>query len=86
MQLTITMQYVSEECCACGVIFCVSQQLHNQFKSKKQTFYCPNGHGQSYTKSTADELREQIEQRDRTITSLREIINRPKRKYEKKKK
>jgi hypothetical protein len=56
----------TEECCKCGVLFAVSEDLRNQWRKTKATFYCPNGHPQSYTESEADQLRRQLEaaQRD----------------------
>ena len=49
------------ECCNCAVIFGVPPQWNINRRETKQTFYCPNGHPQSYTKSDADRLREQLE-------------------------
>lgn len=56
-----TTQFTSEECCACGVVFMIPSNLHSKIKSNASTFYCPNGHGQSYVKSEADKLRDQLE-------------------------
>ena len=63
----ITIVYVNEECCNCGVIFGINSRLHRNLKETKRTFYCPNGHGQSYTKSTSEILREEMAVKERTI-------------------
>lgn len=56
------------ECCKCGVGFWVTAQFDQQRLKDKQSFYCPNGHGQSYTESEADRLRRQLEQTKRELT------------------
>ena len=55
------------ECYKCGVIFAVSKTFESSWRRDKSTFYCPNGHGQSYTKSTAELLEERIKEKDRKI-------------------
>ncbi len=53
---------VLEECISCGCTYAVTSQFQDKRKQDKRNFYCPNGHAQSYTKSTADTLREKVEQ------------------------
>lgn len=66
LPLALSMHFETIECCNCGVVFAVSGDLNRNFRQHKQKFYCPNGHGQSYTESEADRLRKQLEaaQRD----------------------
>lgn len=40
---------VTEECCNCGVTFGLPKSLQRKLIDNKKTFYCPNGHPQSYT-------------------------------------
>lgn len=47
---TITM--VTEVCCSCGILFGIPSDFQSDIKRTKQLFYCPNGHAQSYKKST----------------------------------
>ncbi len=54
-------QQESEECCSCGVLFTMPAALVAQRRKDKASFYCPNGHAQSYTRSLSDQLREQLE-------------------------
>lgn len=56
-----------EECCTCGVKFAISTDLKNNFKETKKTFYCPNGHGQAYVKSTAEILQEKLDETKRKL-------------------
>ena len=66
--------FIEEECCTCGVLFAISKALQLNWKDNNQTFYCPNGHRQSYIKSTEQTLRENIKLKERRIETL-EIEN-----------
>lgn len=49
-----------EECCNCGITFHVPAVFQKACRAdSRKTFYCPNGHGQSYTESEADKLRQE---------------------------
>lgn len=39
----------------------MTDALHQFRRRDNKTFYCPNGHPQSYTETEADKLRKQIE-------------------------
>ncbi len=64
-----------ETCCVCGTVYAASAILLDARKDSGDTFWCPNGHGQSYTESTVDKLNKRLEkaredtlyQRDRKI-------------------
>lgn len=47
-----TIQLYCEECPSCHLLFWMSQDHHNRLVSSKKSFYCPNGHSQSYTGKT----------------------------------
>lgn len=66
----MSAEFVLEECCVCGVNFCISAGLGRNLKETKAKFFCPNGHSQSYTKSTSDILRSEIQVKDRIISNL----------------
>lgn len=51
---------VTIQCYKCCVPFAIPERLNQVLKDTKETFYCPNGHGQIYTKSTESILREQL--------------------------
>lgn len=55
-----TVTLVTVECCQCGVPFAMPQELNQSLRKTKSIFFCPNGHDQIYSKSTADILREKI--------------------------
>lgn len=40
------------ECYKCGIVFGVTEERHQRLKITGDEFFCPNGHGQVYTKST----------------------------------
>lgn len=67
MIVNFSKEYSEEECCVCAIVYFVTAQFQRKCKETKQSFYCPNGHSQSYTKSEADRLRDLLEtQRKRT--------------------
>jgi hypothetical protein len=51
MTIQFTTNYVPETCCAkgCGIAFALERSHHERLLSSKERFYCPNGHGMSYT-------------------------------------
>jgi hypothetical protein len=54
-------EFVTEECCSCGVAFAMTADLFRRRKSDHKDFYCPNGHGQHYTgKTEAQKLKERL--------------------------
>jgi hypothetical protein len=71
MKNEFSQEFVSIECCNCGVVFAVSTHLDKQWHKEKKIFYCPNGHGQSYTRSTAEFLQEKLDARDSEIRALK---------------
>ncbi len=49
------------KCYKCGIPFAVPDTFKAMLKSTQETFFCPSGHQQVYTKSTETFLREKIE-------------------------
>ncbi len=62
------------ECCNCGVLFAVSEELRLNWLKTKDTFHCPNGHPQSYTKSTAETLQEKLNAKDKQMVEMNDKI------------
>jgi hypothetical protein len=56
--LKTSTEFVTVSCCACGVVFAVPSDLHEMWLAKKQdrSWWCPNGHSQSYTGKSDREL------------------------------
>jgi len=46
------------DCPRCGVLFAVTEELDDRWRSNGKSFYCPNGHSMSYTDNTEKRLRE----------------------------
>ena len=79
----IIENFIKIECCKCGIIWCVSKRLQKNWEQTQQSFYCPNGHGQNYAKSTAERLSRDIDLKNKEIETLKkeiEIANRKKSK------
>ncbi len=69
-------EMITEECCVCGIKFAITKIQHTRLNSCKNTFYCPNGHGQSYVGESDDKkikrLHKELKSKQETIIHLRE--------------
>ena len=52
LQIFQPVNIITEECCKCGVIYGLTQYFKNERFQDRATFYCPNGHPQSYIGET----------------------------------
>lgn len=52
------------ECCNCGVVFGITDNLYTKRLSDGKNFYCSNGHSQAFQNSGEDMMRRE---RDRAI-------------------
>lgn len=73
---SVTMQDC--ECIECGVVFAFTGYFYNERVKDHRTFYCPNGHRQSYMHESEAEknarlLREEQKRHQRTITRNNEL-------------
>ncbi len=77
-------KYRVEVCCNCGVQFAMTMETYNHFRlhssaslRRTESFYCPNGHGQSYAGKTEEqELKEQVErEQERTRFAQRRLAS-----------
>jgi hypothetical protein len=57
-------------CCSCGVRIYVDDRYYAVLKREKKTFYCINGHSQSFTESDTDRLKKQHEIIDSTKNKI----------------
>lgn len=73
VEIVTKVTIVTEECCRCGMVFGVPANMQERYRNTHETFYCPAGHGQSYSgPSEAEQLRKQLEiaeQNNRTLTA-----------------
>jgi predicted nucleotide-binding protein len=60
------------ECCNCGVVWWITDYMQACRLKDAQSFYCPNGHPQSYGKSEADKLRAQLDATRRERDQLKQ--------------
>lgn len=72
--MTVTRRLTSETCCRCGIEFAMPEDFRQELlKDRSRSFYCPSGHGQSYTgKTEAQQLREKLETEQRNAAFWRE--------------
>lgn len=63
MNLTIIKSFEALECYACACLFAVTSDFKKNRVGDHNTFYCPNGHPQSYIGETeAERLKKQLAQ------------------------
>lgn len=79
LTFTKTITMITEVCCNCGILFGVPSDFQDQLRKTKNLFYCPNGHGQSYTKSKAEILQEKLDKEisdsQRKYTEISALLN-----------
>lgn len=57
-------------CCNCHVQFTISDAHERQLRNCENTFYCPNGHAQSYRGDTEIEaLKKTLQDKDRELAN-----------------
>lgn len=77
--LQITETYNVHCCSSCGVAYAISDAYDDRRREDHATFWCPNGHGQSYSQKTeaekqrerADRLQQQLKRRESDLQSER---------------
>lgn len=75
--INVGITLVTEECCDCHVLFAIPQEMRNRLVNDHSRFYCPNGHGQSYTgKTDAQKERELRERAERQLEQARTRMHR----------
>jgi septal ring factor EnvC (AmiA/AmiB activator) len=67
VQLHAWINLETIECCRCGCTFAVTAPFLANLLKTKQSFYCPNGHSQSYTESTEERLRKELAEKERSL-------------------
>jgi hypothetical protein len=72
-------EFVPETCFKCGVVFGMPRVLYNTCRRDRQGFYCPNGHGQAYAISEADELRAKLQKQEQATAAAKADAERERR-------
>lgn len=68
--IQVETQLVTETCCRsdCGILFAVPADWQARRRRDHTSFYCPNGHPQSYTaKTESEQLRDELERTKRSL-------------------
>jgi protein-arginine kinase activator protein McsA len=66
--LAFTHQLVSVTCSKCGIEFAMPQYYRTKRLEDRETFYCPNGHGQHFTgESEAQRLRRELDAKQQAL-------------------
>lgn len=66
---------VVQECCNCHVLFAIPKYWDDSLRQTHATFYCPAGHGQSYTgKTEAQKLRDRLAVTEENLRAARSSL------------
>lgn len=62
------IEFVTEECCNCGLPFAMTKDFQRRRINDHKNFYCPSGHSQHYAGETeAKKLSKKLEQKQRQL-------------------
>ena len=84
----VEIDIIKETCCSCKIPFWITEGHHKQLLNSKDTFYCPNGHGQNYQGESEYQKRlEREKELEETKKKIEELTRKrdPKGRYIKKK-
>lgn len=62
--------YVVIDCCQCGALFGIPNDVDDELLRTGRSFYCPNGHPQHYTESTETKLQAERDKNARITAQL----------------
>ncbi len=69
---TFTLTLVHESCCVCHVLFAIPSEMQTKLIETHKSFYCPNGHSQSFTGETdAERLTRELKARQADLDRVR---------------
>ena len=75
LEISTSIKLVTEECCACGIVFAMPQQVNERLRTKGGTFYCPNGHSQVYTEPDIEILKKKLRAYENQNAQLENQLN-----------
>ncbi len=88
-EFDVSLNLTTEVCIACGVVFTLPCTLRKTLLESHESFCCPNGHAQQFTRKTKDEEIEELEDDkgvlSEEITKLENRVKYYKNKVKKKK-
>src|SRR5437879_2340021 len=65
---------IVEQCCNCSIYFALPQSMRERLLDIGGSFYCPNGHGQHYSKPRNQELKDKIASLERANQRAHDYI------------
>lgn len=75
IEISTKVTLVTEECCICGIVFAMPQQVNERLRTKGGTFYCPNGHSQVYTEPDIEVLKRELRASKERANTLEHHLN-----------
>ena len=65
MNVNLSADFERETCVRCGCEFFIPTIMHRNLKNNGGTFYCPNGHPQSYVEPEVEKYKRLYEQSEK---------------------
>lgn len=78
-----TVVLVTIDCADCAVAFAIPKRMQQVKLEQRGTFYCPNGHANTYADTEIDRLRREVTRKTAEANGLRERYFTEQREHEK---
>ena len=75
LEISTTVKLITEECCACGIVFAMPREVNERLRTKGGTFYCPNGHSQVYAEPDIEVLKRKLQASEDMASNLKHQLN-----------
>lgn len=63
----IRSTWIVETCCSCQIPFAMRKAHQDMLRRTSNSFFCPNGHPQSYRVTTEDQLRQKVKDAEEAV-------------------
>ena len=69
MTLNTSVTLVLHECWSCGVVYGITERMHNKRREDGGSFWCPNGHGAVFSETEVQKLQKRLDRSARLLAS-----------------
>lgn len=73
--MSVQQELQSITCYKCGVMFAIPAYLDKKHREDGESFWCPNGHGQVYSKPEVEVLNQQLQQEKSSHSLTKQILS-----------
>jgi hypothetical protein len=68
-----TTNFETIECCECGILFQIPESYDENRREDGGEFFCPNGHGQSYTNTPSEKIKKLESEKTSLQVEIRQL-------------